>query len=242
MSEVIDSRIVEMRFDNSQFESNVRESMRTIDDLKSSLNFEDSVKGLDKIKLDVDASGAVEGINAISDAAGDCDLSPLREGAESVQVSFSAMEVIALTALTKITSAALDAGANMVKAFAIQPMTDGFQEYEQQLNSTRVIVSNTGQSIGEVTKILDDLNEYADLTIYSFGDMTQAMGYFTSALGEMSAKDSATIAKGISNWAASTGQGNQVISGGRRSPTARASTSVRSTRTFPFPTTIRTSG
>ena len=210
MSEVIDSRIVEMRFDNSQFESNVRESMRTIDNLKSSLNFEGSVKGLDKLKVDIDASGAIHGLNAISDAASDCDLSALNNSAESVKLSFSALEVVAVTALGKIASAAIDAGANAVKAFAIQPITDGFAEYNQQLQSTRVIVSNTGQSLEEVARILDDLNVYADKTIYSFGDMTQAMGYFTSALGEQSAEASAIIAKGISNWAASTGQGNQV--------------------------------
>lgn len=210
MSEVIDSRIVEMRFDNSQFESNVRESLKTIDNLKSSLNFEDSVKGLDKLKVDIDASGAIHGLNAISDAAAECDLSALNDSAESVKLSFSALEVIAVTALGKIASAAIDAGAKAVKAFAIQPITDGFAEYNQQLKSTRVITSNTGQELEEVTRILDDLNEYADKTIYSFGDMTQAMGYFTSALGENSAQSAATIAKGVSNWAASTGQGNQV--------------------------------
>lgn len=210
MSEVIDSRIVEMRFDNSQFESNVRESMKTIDNLKSSLNFEDSVKGLDKIKVDIDASGAVQGLNAISDAAGDCDLSQISDSAESVKLSFSALEVVAVTALGKIASAAIDAGAKAVNAFAIQPITDGFAEYNQQLKSTRVITSNTGQSLEEVTAVLDDLNEYADKTIYSFGDMTQAMGYFTSALGKDSAEASSVIARGISNWAASTGQGNEV--------------------------------
>ena len=210
MSEVIDSRIVEMRFDNSQFESNVRESMKTIDNLKSSLDFEDSIKGLEKIKVDIDASGAVHGLQAISDAAGDCDLSQLSDSAESVKLSFSALEVVAVTALGKITSAAIDAGAKAVKAFAIQPVTDGFAEYNQQLKSTRVIVSNTGQELSEVTNILDDLNAYADKTIYSFGDMTQAMGYFTSALGKQSAESAAVIAKGISNWAASTGQGNEV--------------------------------
>ena len=110
MSEVIDSRIVEMRFDNSQFESNVRESMKTIDNLKSSLDFEDSIKGLEKIKVDIDASGAVHGLQAISDAAGDCDLSQLSDSAESVKLSFSALEVVAVTALGKITSAAIDAG------------------------------------------------------------------------------------------------------------------------------------
>ena len=210
MSEVIDSRIVEMRFDNSQFESNVRESLKTIDHLKSSLDFEDSVKGLEHIKVDIDASGAVQGLNAISDAAEDCDLSQISNSAESVKLSFTALEIVAVTALGKIASAAIDAGAKAVNAFALQPITDGFAEYNQQLKSTRVITSNTGQSLEEVTKVLDELNEYADKTIYSFGDMTQAMGYFTSALGKNSAENSAIIAKGISNWAASTGQGNEV--------------------------------
>lgn len=39
MSKVVDSRVVEMRFDNAQFERNVKTTMSTLDKLKEKLKF-----------------------------------------------------------------------------------------------------------------------------------------------------------------------------------------------------------
>ena len=100
MSTTVDERVVEMRFDNKQFEQNIQTSLSSIDKLKRSLNLE----------------GAAKGLETVNDAAQKCNMSPLTNAVETVQVRFSALEVMAITALQNITNSALAAGKNLVSA------------------------------------------------------------------------------------------------------------------------------
>lgn len=187
MSKTIDEQVVEMRFDNSHFEKNVRTSMNTLQKLKQSL----------------DLRGASKGLNDVGSAAKKCDLSPLGNSVQSVQAKFSAMSVIGVTALANITNSAINAGKNIVSALTIQPVTTGFSEYELKMGSIQTIMASTGASLETVNKYLNELNEYSDQTIYSFSDMTQSIGKFTNAGVSL---DKAVLAiKGISNEAAVSG-------------------------------------
>ena len=49
MSTTIDERVVEMRFDNKQFEQNIQTSLSSLDKLKKSLNLEGAAKGLETV-------------------------------------------------------------------------------------------------------------------------------------------------------------------------------------------------
>ena len=63
----VEERIVEMRFDNKQFESGVKQTMSTLDKLKEKLVFKNDVKGLDNIQNSInriDLSVAMRGIDA----------------------------------------------------------------------------------------------------------------------------------------------------------------------------------
>lgn len=197
MSKTIDQRVVEMRFDNSQFESNVQKSMSTLEKLKQSLKLPNSSKSLENI----------------SAAAKKVDFSGMTKGIETVNARFSNMQVIGMTALSNITTAAMNAGTNLVKSFTIQPITDGFREYELQMNSVQTILANTaskGTTIEDVTAALDELNEYADQTIYNFGEMTKNIGTFTAAGVDL---DKATSAiKGIANLGAMSGSTSMQVS------------------------------
>jgi tape measure domain-containing protein len=197
MSKTIDSKVVEMKFDNSNFEKNVSTSMSTLDKLKKSLKFEDSAKGFE----------------SISKAAGKVDMSALSEGVDSVNLKFSALQVVAVQALTRITDAAINAGSKIVKALAIDPITTGFQEYETQINATQTILANTqkeGATINDVNRALDELNKYADLTIYNFTEMTRNIGTFTAAGVDLDT--SVNAIKGIANLAAVSGSTSQQAS------------------------------
>ena len=190
MSKTIDQRVVEMRFDNSQFESNVQKSMSTLEKLKQSLKLPNSSKSLENI----------------SAAAKKVDFSGMTKGIETVNARFSNMQVIGMTALSNITTAAMNAGASMVKSLTIDPIIGGFQEYETQLNAVQTILSNTkskGSTIDDVTAALDELNEYADLTIYNFTEMTRNIGTFTAA--GVGLEESVSAIKGIANLAAASG-------------------------------------
>ena len=197
MSRTIDERIVEMRFDNAQFEKNVATSMSTLDKLKKSLNFKNSSKSLEELGT----------------AARKVDMSPLANGVEIVRAKFSAMEVIAITALANITNSAINTGKKMVSAITTQPIKDGFTEYETQMNAVQTILANTqkeGTNVKMVNAALDELNRYADKTIYNFTEMTRNIGTFTAAGVKLDT--SVSSIKGIANLAAVSGSASQQAS------------------------------
>lgn len=197
MSKTIDQRVVEMRFDNANFEKNVSTSMSTLDKLKKSLKFEDSAKGFENI----------------SKAAGRVDMGGLSTGVESVRLKFSALEVMAVTALQNITNSALNAGKKIAYALTIEPIKSGLQEYETQINATQTILANTqkeGANINDVNRALNELNKYADLTIYNFTEMTRNIGTFTAAGVDLNT--SVNAIKGIANLAAVSGSTSQQAS------------------------------
>lgn len=187
MSTTIDQRVVEMQFDNRHFESNVKTSLGTIEKLKQSLNF----------------SGATKGFNDISTAAKNVNMSSLGGAVESVKVKFSALEVMAVTALANITNSAVNAAKRMVSALTIEPIRSGFNEYELKMGAIQTIMASTGESLESVNAYLNELNEYSDKTIYSFSDMTQNIGKFTNAGVKL--EDAVLAMKGISNEAAVSG-------------------------------------
>ena len=97
-------------------------------------------------------------------------MSPLTNAVETVRVRFSALEVMAITALQNITNSALAAGKNLVSAFTVDPIKSGFEEYETQINAVQTILANTsskGTTLDQVNNALDELNHYADMTIYN---------------------------------------------------------------------------
>lgn len=197
MSNIIDQRVVEMRFDNKNFEENVSTSMGTLSKLKTSLNLSESVKN----------------ITDLGKAAGSISMEGLANGVEIVKMKFSALDVIAITALRRITDSAIDTGKKMISALTIDPIKTGFQEYETQINAVQTILANTsskGTTLKEVNQALDTLNTYADKTIYNFTEMTRNIGTFTAAGIEL---DTATTAiQGIANLAAVSGSTSQQAS------------------------------
>lgn len=197
MSTTVDSRVVEMRFDNKQFESNVQTSMSTLDKLKQKLNL----------------SGASKGLEGLNSAAKRVDMSGLGSGVEAVTAKFSALQVMSVTALANITNSAVNAGKNIVSALTIDPIKDGFTEYETQMNAVQTILANTqkeGTTVKTVNAALDELNHYADKTIYNFTEMTRNIGTFTAAGVKLDTSVSAI--QGIANLAAVSGSSSQQAS------------------------------
>lgn len=197
MSKTVDERVVEMRFDNKQFESNVQTSLSTIGKLKQSL----------------DLRGASKGLENVSAAAKTCNLSGLTGAVETVQAKFSALEVMAVTALANITNSAVNAGKRLISALTIEPVRSGFEEYETQINAIQTILANTeskGSTLQDINQALDELNHYADLTIYNFTEMTRNIGTFTAAGVDL--ETSVSAIKGIANLAAVSGSTSQQAS------------------------------
>lgn len=197
MSKEVDERIVSMEFDNKNFENNVKTSMSTLDKLKQALRFKN----------------ADSGFKSIDSAAKKVSFNTMASAIDTIGVKFSGLQVMATTALANITNSVVNAGRNMVNQFAIQPITSGFQEYETQMRSIQTILSNTrweGTNLEQVNGALDELNDYADKTIYNFTEMTRNIGTFTAA--GVGLEQSTAAIKGIANLAAVSGSSSQQAS------------------------------
>ena len=196
MSKIIEERVTEMRFDNRLFEQGVSQSLKTIAKLKEALNFPGVSKGLETV-----TTSASKIQNSFGDAL------------DSVKDKFGALEIAAGVALGNVVTSALNAGTRLIKSFTLDPIIDGFREYETQMNAVQTILANTqskGSTLDDVNKALDELNVYADKTIYNFTEMTRNIGTFTAAGVDLD-KSVAAI-KGIANLAAVSGSTSQQAS------------------------------
>lgn len=190
----VEDKVVQMRFDNREFDPNIDASIKSLEKLERSLQMANGTKGFENVEK----------------SARNFNLNPALTAVESLKNGFSTMEIVAITAISNITNKAMAMGNKLIQAFAIQPLTSGFGEYSEQMNSTQVILSNlSNETLPSVTESLDELNTYADRTIYSFGQMTQAIGKFAAAGVEL--KPATAAIKGLSSAAATVGANNQQL-------------------------------
>lgn len=193
MSQTIDSKVVEMRFDNKQFESNVQTSMKSIDKLQNSLNFDGATKGLDNIK----------------NASSKLNFSGLSDSIGSIGQKFSAFETIATGVLLRIGQKVADAGIQLVKSLSVDNISAGWEKFGDKTQSVATLVSQ-GYSMEEVNKQLERLNWYTDETSYDFTSMVQNIAKFTATGKNLN--ESVDAMQGIANWAALSGQNAQTAS------------------------------
>ena len=189
MSKTVDERVVSMQFDNRRFERNVKTSMGTIKKLKNSLNFEETSKSLEE--LDKQAKNV--------------DMKTLSKNADSVKLKFTALQVVAVRALTRIADSAMNAGKKIVASLSTDQISAGWSKFEQKTASVQTIMNSTGKSIDEVSKYLDTLMWYSDQTSYGFTDMTSALAQMTSAGGDI--EKIIPLIMGVANATAFAGKG-----------------------------------
>lgn len=193
----IDERVVEMQFRNDQFEQGVKKSLISLENLKKGLNLDKSSKSLSNLES----------------TAKNFSMKNLASDVASISDRFSTMGIIGMTALQNITNSAIATGKTLMSALTIDPVKSGFQEYETQINSVQTILANTeskGTTLDQVNAALDELNHYADMTIYNFTEMTRNIGTFTAAGVDLDT--SVQAIKGIANLAAVSGSNSQQAS------------------------------
>lgn len=183
----VDKRVVQMEFDNASFEKNVKTSMSTLDKLKQALKLDDTSKGLDEI----------------SNAAKKVDMGSLGSAVESVQAKFSALDVIAVTALSNITNKAISAGESLVKSLSINNISAGWEKFGQKTTSVATLVAQ-GYDLDTVNDQLERLNWFTDETSYNFTDMVSNIAKFTATGQDL--ETSVTAMEGIAEWASLSGQ------------------------------------
>lgn len=221
MGRSIENKVVSLELDDSKFTSRVDGVLRNVDRLKSGMNFKQSTDGLEGVgKAAQDASNRMGSIadgvknvntsivhNSTTAAAA---TSNVGAAAKISSTNFSMLAGAASVAMGNIASKALMAGGSVLSSFTFGPILDGFREYENQLNAVQTIQANTfskGETTATINAALDELNQYADRTIYSFTEMTRNIGMFTSA--GVGLKDSVAAIKGLSNVAAMSGSSSE---------------------------------
>jgi tape measure domain-containing protein len=192
---MIDSQVVEMIFNGSNFDAGVSKTISGLATLKNILNFGQQTD---------------PGLQKISEHMSKMPFHAMTEGLHAVTSKFSAMGVAGMSAIQNITSRMTNAGVNLAKSLTIAPINDGFKEYEMNMNSIQTILANTakqGTTLKQVGTALDELNEYSDQTIYNFADMTKNIGAFTSA--GVNLDTSVASIKGLANVAAMSGASSE---------------------------------
>lgn len=193
MSKTVDSKVVEMRFDNKNFEKNVKRSMTTLDKLKQAL------------KLD----GVTNGLTAVEQRANSIKFHGLADTIDKVADKFSGLSMIGTMAMIHISQSVANAGVNMAKSLSVDNIMSGWQKLQQKANSMSTLISQ-GYDISVVEKQLEKLNWFSDETSYNFTDMIDNIAKFT-ATGK-GLEDSVTAMQGIALWAAKSGQNAQKAS------------------------------
>lgn len=188
MSREVDQRVVEMRFDNAQFEKNTRESMKTLDRLQEKLQFKDVDKGFENIEK----------------AQRNVNFDEMEGALDTLKVKFNALDVMAVAALTNITNKIVDTGERLVKSLSVDQVASGWNKYIEKTSNVQTIMNATGESIDNVNGYLNKLMWYSDETSYSFSEMTSALSQMTAAGGDI--KKMIPMIMGISNATADAGK------------------------------------
>lgn len=189
MSQEVDERVVEMRFDNAQFEKNVHQTMQSLEKLNDSLRLDGAEKGFEKI----------------GDASAKVDFDEMQGALDNLSGKFSAVEVMGVAALSHITRQAIDTGERLVKSLSLDQVTSGWNKYAQKTASVQTIMNATGKSIAKVNGYLSKLMWFSDETSYSFTDMTQSLGQLTASGGDI--EKVIPMIMGMANATAYAGKG-----------------------------------
>lgn len=193
----VDDRIVSMKFDNEAFERKLSDTLKSLDKLRQSLDFANSKRGMDEL----------------SNAGKSFNMGNMGAVVDGVTARFSALSTVAITTLATITHHAVTSAGRVLKAFTLAPITDGFREFETNMNSIQTILANTkakGSTLEDVNGALQKLNQYSDQTIYNFAQMARNIGTFTAAGVDLD--DSVNAIKGIANLAAISGSNSEQAS------------------------------
>lgn len=191
------THVTTMQFNNTQFQNGVSDTLDSVDKLKNSLSFKGATKGFDDIQS----------------ASNKVDFSGMAGGIQTVSNRLSTMGIIGATVIQNLTNSVIGSIRKFGEQTIMQPLRMGFQEYETQMNAVQTILANTkkeGTDLTDVTAALDELNTYADKTIYNFTEMTRNIGTFTAAGVKLDT--SVDAIQGIANLAAISGSNSQQAS------------------------------
>lgn len=190
----IDERIVQMQFQNSQFEKGVSESLKSLEKLKEGLQLEK----------------AAEGLKRLQEAGDSFSLAKVSESVDGLGERFSAFGTFAGRIIENLADTVYNKLGNAIKSVTVGQIGAGWQKYAEDTEAVQTIMFATGKSIEEVEEQLRKLTFFTDETSYSYADMVGNIAKFTS--NNIDLTDARVAMQGIATWAASAGQNAQTAS------------------------------
>lgn len=194
----IDQRVVEMRFDNQQFESGIKTSLSSLDKLKSGLNFDKATSALDdlsKAGSRVDFGGIASGIETMVSKFNIFE-GTIQRVKDHLMDMFSSIPIKIADMVTSMSS--------------LEQASAGFSKYSEKTQAVQTIMAatakdftDTGEQMEYVSAQLEKLNWFTDETSYAFLDMVNNIGKFTN--NGIKLDSAVTSMEGISTWAALAG-------------------------------------
>lgn len=193
MSTTVDNRVVQMRFDNEEFEKKANKSLSTLDRLKNALKFSGASKNLDKV----------------NESFKEVDANPLLKAIEGINGGLTTM-VAKATLVNRATNALIDTTKRFVNSMTLDQVNAGWDKYAEKTSAVQTIMAatskdfkDTGVQMSYVNSQLEKLNWFTDETSYNFTDMVGNIGKFTS--NGIKLDKSVTAMQGIATWAARSG-------------------------------------
>lgn len=186
MSRTIDQKVVEMRFDNAQFEQNVKTSMGTLDNLKKSLNMD----------------GATRGLENVNQAVNNMSFDKMASGIEALQNRFSTLGIIGMRVIQNLTDAAMNF-INKGLNFVTEGIVQGGIRRAMNLENAHFQLQGLLKDETKVTAVMKNVQDAVDGTAYGLDSAAKAASQL-AASGMAAGDDMFKALRGIAGVAAMT--------------------------------------
>ena len=187
-----DTRIVQMQFDNRDFEKNIAVSQESLEKFKDELDFDEQEDNL----------------RSFGDAVKNFSFDSMADNLQKLTDKFTGLGTVSELILSQIRRGIETAAAKMssfIDSMTVQQASEGKNKFDMLNKSVQTIKAATGRSESEVYSVMERLNKYTDQTSYNFADMAQNIGKFTSV--GIPLEQAERQMEGIANWAARSGAG-----------------------------------
>lgn len=190
MSKNIDEKVVEMRFDNNNFEANVKTSLSTLDKLKQKLNL----------------SGASKGLEDVSKASKKVDFSHMESSLAALEKRFSTTGIIGMTFIQNMTNGLIQL-AKRASSFSIGGIIEGGKSRSTKIENARFqikgLLGDTADAAKELDAIMENVNYGVQDTAYGL-DAAASVAAQLAASGMKAGDGMKHALRGISGVAAMT--------------------------------------
>lgn len=198
MANETDQRVVELQFNNRQFEANVSQTLKTLDELKDSLKFEGAEKGFDDLER----------------AASKLDFDGLFNNVEKIANHFTLLGKATDLVREKVVGLGdtiISTTASTVSSFgALANLGSGWNQYAEKTSSVQTIMAATRKEFEGldnqmmiVESELGKLTWFTDETSHKFLDLVNNIGKFTS--NNIKLHSAVDEMMGIATWASLSG-------------------------------------